>query len=48
MIISEPDRLFDDVEDLPDAHGVVVPAADHHLPLRSPERLVDLLLGHMA
>ncbi|WP_328863733.1 alpha/beta fold hydrolase [Streptomyces virginiae] len=39
------DRL---VAGLPDAHGVVVPDADHYLPLRGPERLVDLLLGHLA
>ncbi|MFE6060612.1 alpha/beta fold hydrolase [Streptomyces sp. NPDC056431] len=36
------------VADLPDAHGVTVPEADHYLPLRSPERLVELLLAHLA
>ncbi|WP_051819888.1 alpha/beta fold hydrolase [Streptomyces flavochromogenes] len=36
------------VADIPDAHGVAVPEADHYLPLRSPERLVELLLGHLA
>ncbi|MEV7373308.1 alpha/beta hydrolase [Streptomyces sp. NPDC090301] len=36
------------VADIPDAHGVVVPEADHYLPLRSPERLVALLLAHLA
>ncbi|WP_051781863.1 MULTISPECIES: alpha/beta fold hydrolase [unclassified Streptomyces] len=39
------DRL---VAHLPDAHGVVVPDADHYLPLRSPDRLVELLLGHLT
>ncbi|MFV6026600.1 alpha/beta fold hydrolase [Streptomyces sp. NPDC056264] len=36
------------VADIPDAHGVVVPEADHYLPLRTPERLVALLLAHLA
>ncbi|MFJ5073199.1 alpha/beta fold hydrolase [Streptomyces sp. NPDC088553] len=36
------------VADLPDAHGVTVPEADHYLPLRTPERLVELLLAHLA
>ncbi|WP_406055573.1 alpha/beta hydrolase [Streptomyces sp. NBC_01077] len=44
-IAAIADRL---VAGIPDAHGVVVPDADHYLPLRSPERLVELLLAHLA
>ncbi|SOB83376.1 alpha/beta fold hydrolase [Streptomyces sp. 1331.2] len=33
--------------DIPGAHGHLVPDADHYLPLRTPERLTDLLLAHL-
>ncbi|MFE6051110.1 alpha/beta fold hydrolase [Kitasatospora sp. NPDC056446] len=33
---------------IPGARRHLVPAADHYLPLRTPERLADLLLTHLA
>jgi hypothetical protein len=36
------------VADIPHAHGVVMPAADHYLPLRVPERLTDVLLPRLS
>ncbi|MFD8752001.1 alpha/beta fold hydrolase [Kitasatospora sp. NPDC059577] len=33
---------------IPGARGHLVPAADHYLPLRTPERLTELLLAHLA
>ncbi|MFF7990297.1 alpha/beta fold hydrolase [Kitasatospora xanthocidica] len=33
--------------DIPGARGHLVPAADHYLPLRTPERLTELLLAHL-
>lgn len=44
-IAAIADRL---VADIPVARGVVVRDADHYLPLRSPERLLELLLAHLA
>ncbi|MCX4985729.1 alpha/beta fold hydrolase [Streptomyces sp. NBC_00572] len=44
-IAAISDRL---VADIPDARGAVVRDADHYLPLRSPERLLELLLSHLA
>ncbi|MFJ6774028.1 alpha/beta fold hydrolase [Kitasatospora sp. NPDC091257] len=38
-------RLADDI---PGARGHLVPDADHYLPLRTPERLIELLLAHLA
>lgn len=32
---------------IPGARLAVVPRADHYLPLRTPERLIDLLLAHL-
>ncbi|OIV35892.1 hypothetical protein BIV57_19215 [Mangrovactinospora gilvigrisea] len=34
--------------DLPHARAALIPDADHYLPLRTPERLVALLLEHLA
>ncbi|MFH9355335.1 alpha/beta fold hydrolase [Kitasatospora sp. NPDC017646] len=34
--------------DIPGAHGHLVPDADHYLPLRTPDRLTDLLLAHLS
>ncbi|MFC5723590.1 alpha/beta fold hydrolase [Streptomyces gamaensis] len=34
--------------EIPDAQGHVVPDADHYLPLRTPERLTELLLAHLS
>ncbi|MER7579922.1 alpha/beta fold hydrolase [Kitasatospora sp. NPDC097691] len=34
--------------DIPGARGHLVPAADHYLPLRTPERLTELLLAHLS
>lgn len=34
--------------DVPGARAHGIPAADHYLPLRAPERLADLLLAHLA
>ncbi|GAA2808586.1 alpha/beta hydrolase [Kitasatospora sp. CM 4170] len=34
--------------DLPVAHARRIPDADHYLPLRTPERLTELLLAHLA
>ena len=36
------------VAGIPGASGAVVAGADHYLPLRTPERLVELLLAHLA
>ncbi|MEV7558525.1 alpha/beta hydrolase [Streptomyces sp. NPDC089795] len=44
-ITTIADRLL---ADLPDARGVVVADADHYLPLRTPERLVEQLLAHLT
>lgn len=35
------------VAGIPGARGVVIPSADHYLPLRSPRRLAELLLEHL-
>ncbi|MFF2777131.1 alpha/beta fold hydrolase [Streptomyces sp. NPDC058052] len=35
------------VADIPAARGETVPDADHYLPLRTPERLTELLLSHL-
>ncbi|MBO1413944.1 alpha/beta fold hydrolase [Streptomyces sp. FH025] len=34
--------------DIPGAHAHRLPNADHYLPLRTPERLTELLLAHLA
>jgi 3-oxoadipate enol-lactonase len=36
------------VADIPGARGVLVPDADHYLPLRTPGHLVELLLSHLG
>lgn len=36
------------VTDIPGAHGETIPDADHYLPLRTPERLTQLLLSHLT
>ncbi|MFB7371051.1 alpha/beta fold hydrolase [Streptomyces sp. NPDC056222] len=35
------------VTDIPGARGETIPDADHYLPLRTPERLTELLLSHL-
>ncbi|MFF9125267.1 alpha/beta fold hydrolase [Streptomyces sp. NPDC014889] len=35
------------VADIPGARGETIPDADHYLPLRTPERLTELLLAHL-
>ncbi|NUP24261.1 MAG: alpha/beta hydrolase [Streptomyces sp.] len=36
------------IADIPGTGGEMIPDADHYLPLRTPERLTELLLGHLA
>ncbi|MFE6131892.1 alpha/beta fold hydrolase [Streptomyces sp. NPDC056437] len=35
------------VTDIPRAWGEAIPDADHYVPLRTPERLTELLLSHL-
>ncbi|WP_272923400.1 hypothetical protein [Streptomyces sp. SID5643] len=35
------------VTGIPGARGETIPDADHYLPLRTPERLTELLLSHL-